>query len=198
MPVADATGSRSICRLGSVVAPGSETAVRPGPSPPDPIRPIIPFERSNRGLNCVPGPRQGSRGRWHQPHCFELSYPIRQPLCAAEARDMQVPAVLIKFFVKASLNAVGGGVAGDFAVEVLPGIARDVWNWWGKNRSEAQRRADLEALVALPPADLASAVDQAMKEVAGAQSTETRARAANFVKLVPEAIHLSLVRKDDP
>jgi hypothetical protein len=54
---------------------------------------------------------------------------------------VEAPLALLKFVAKASVNAIGGGVVADFVGEVLPAIAHDVWEWWGKGRSEAERRA---------------------------------------------------------
>src|SRR2546423_6117176 len=50
---------------------------------------------------------------------------------------------------RASLNAVGFGVAGDFAVDVLPEMARRVWGWWGAGRPPAQLRDELAAVAAV-------------------------------------------------
>ncbi len=111
---------------------------------------------------------------------------------------MEAPLGLLKFIAKASLNAVGGGVAGDFVVDVLPGIARDVWGWWSKDKNEAQRRAEVQALAAVPSAEMNKAVKQAVAEVAAGEPPEVQARLLTFVNMVPAAIHLSLRRPRDP
>src|SRR6516162_3065754 len=71
---------------------------------------------------------------------------VRPPIPYPEAAPMQAPSALLKFVAKAFLNAVGGGVAGDFAVEVVPDLARDVWKWWGKGRPEEQLREEVQEL----------------------------------------------------
>src|SRR5438445_107999 len=70
---------------------------------------------------------------------------------AREVPFMATPLAFLKFVAKAVLNAVGGGVAGDFAVEVLPEVARDVWRRGAKESSPEAVRAEVEALAALPP-----------------------------------------------
>jgi TPR repeat protein len=110
---------------------------------------------------------------------------------------MEAPVALLKFIAKASLSAVGAGVVADF-VEVLPDIARDVWSWWGKDKNDAQRRAEIQELAGLPPPEARKAVDQAVAEVASDQPAAVRAQLANFVGMVPGAVHLSLRRPDDP
>ena len=52
----------------------------------------------------------------------------------------------LRFVTKAALNYVGFGVAGDFLAEALPEMARDVYAWWGKGRSQEQLRAEVQAL----------------------------------------------------
>jgi uncharacterized membrane protein YeiH len=41
---------------------------------------------------------------------------------------MRTPLVLLRFLAKAALNAVGGGVLGDFVVDVPPAMAQDIWD----------------------------------------------------------------------
>jgi hypothetical protein len=50
----------------------------------------------------------------------------------------KTPFALLKFVAKAALNVAGFGVAGDLAVEVLPDVARDVWEWWGKGKKPVE------------------------------------------------------------
>src|SRR5205085_8675356 len=87
---------------------------------------------------------------------------------------MHTPLALLKFTARAVLNALGGGLAGDFVVDVLPAVAQDVWATWGKDRSPARRKADIEALAQATPADLREAVREAVAEVAGDQPEAVR------------------------
>src|SRR5438105_2223296 len=67
---------------------------------------------------------------------------------------METPKALLKFIAKAALNAVGGGILGDLAVEVLPDLAQDVWAWWAKNPHFPN----------LPPVALKFCLDPAAKD----------------------------------
>src|SRR6266550_4246429 len=61
------------------------------------------------------------------------------------AREVPLMATLLaflKFVAKAVLNAIGGGGDGDFAVEVLPEVARDVWRRGPKEGSPKAVRAE--------------------------------------------------------
>ena len=65
---------------------------------------------------------------------------------------MSIPLVLLRFVGKAALNYVGFGIAGDFTIDVLPGIAKEVWKCWSPGIDESRRRAELQALAqGLPP-----------------------------------------------
>ncbi|HXG10657.1 MAG TPA: hypothetical protein VNK04_12945, partial [Gemmataceae bacterium] len=66
---------------------------------------------------------------------------------------MQGPPALLKFIGKAALNAIGIGLAADLVVDVLPEVAKDVWEWWGKKRSIQERQAEVEALAQASPAE---------------------------------------------
>jgi hypothetical protein len=105
---------------------------------------------------------------------------------------------LLKFVAKATLNAIGGGVGGDFAVEVLPDLARDVWQWWGKDRSEAERKADVQALVQAPAADVQRQVREVVREVAADRPAEERLRLETYLNEIPAVARQSLRRRDDP
>jgi tetratricopeptide (TPR) repeat protein len=111
---------------------------------------------------------------------------------------MSAPLAFLKFVAKAALNAVGGGIAGQLAVEVLPEIARDVWRWWGKDRSEAQRRAEVQALVQAPAADVQRQVKDIVLEVAGTAPAEQQLQLETYLNEIPSAARQSLIRRDDP
>jgi tetratricopeptide (TPR) repeat protein len=111
---------------------------------------------------------------------------------------MEASLALLKCIAKASLPALGSGVEGDFAREVLPRIAQDVWNQWGQDRSEADCRTVIRELAGLAPAEGRAAVSQAIDEAARDQPAEVRARVATFVRMIPRALHQALVRREDP
>jgi formylglycine-generating enzyme required for sulfatase activity len=111
---------------------------------------------------------------------------------------MQTYFVLLRFITKALLNTVGGGVAGDFAVEVLPEVAHNVWAWWSKAQDEPQRRAEVEALARAPDAEIRQWVRRTVDEVAVGQPPEVRQALETYLQQVPGAIRQSLRRPTDP
>jgi formylglycine-generating enzyme required for sulfatase activity len=111
---------------------------------------------------------------------------------------METPYGLLRVIAKAALNAVGGGVAGDVLVEILPDIGKDVWAWWSKDRDEAGRKADIEALAQMPTATLRKEAEQVVAEVAPDRSAAERGRVAGYLSLLPSVIRQSLRRPEDP
>jgi serine/threonine protein kinase len=111
---------------------------------------------------------------------------------------MRTPVALLKFIAKAGLNAVGGGVAGDFAVEVIPDLARDVWKWWGKGRPEEQLRAEVQELAQMPSAEARRQAEQVVAEVAAEQPEPVRQALTAYLSQVPAAIRQSQRRPADP
>src|SRR5687767_2251423 len=104
----------------------------------------------------------------------------------------------LRFVAKAALNHVGFGVAGDFALEVLPEIVKDVWSWWGKDRNPQQLRDDVQAVAALSPADVRRQVAAVIAEEAAGAPPEKREKVAIFVEQIPNAIRRSQSRPSDP
>ncbi|HEY7428853.1 MAG TPA: protein kinase [Gemmataceae bacterium] len=111
---------------------------------------------------------------------------------------MPTSLALFKFVAKAALNYVGFGVGGDFAVEVLPEIARDVWQWWGKDRSPEQLRQELQEVAQLPAAEAASQAGRAVAEEAAQRPETERAALTAYLSLIPAAIRQSQRRLSDP
>jgi serine/threonine protein kinase len=110
---------------------------------------------------------------------------------------MSVPLAFLKFVAKAALNAFGGGVVGD-AVDFAADVATDVWNWWGKGRSEEERRADVEALVQAPPAEVQQQVSAVVREVAGDLPTAEQLLLETYLTQMPAVARNSLRRPHDP
>jgi TPR repeat protein len=111
---------------------------------------------------------------------------------------MTVSIALLKFAAKATLNAVAGGVGGDFTVEVLPEIARSIWTWWAKDRTESQRKADVQALVQAPPSEVQRQVKEVVREVAGAVPLDQQLKLETYLNEMPAVARQSLMRRDDP
>jgi formylglycine-generating enzyme required for sulfatase activity len=110
----------------------------------------------------------------------------------------RTPLALLKALGKAVLNAVGGGFIGELAVDIVPSVARDVWNWWAGHRNEEQRREDLEALANAPAADVRAAAEQVVAQVAADQPPEVQLALITYLTQVPAAVRQSLRRPSDP
>jgi tetratricopeptide (TPR) repeat protein len=111
---------------------------------------------------------------------------------------METPFALLKFIAKAALNVVGAGMAGELIVEGVPAIARDIWAWWGPERDEAARKAEVEALAQAAPSTLRKQAEQIVLEVAPERSPAERSRVAIYLSLLPGAVRHSLRRAEDP
>ena len=104
---------------------------------------------------------------------------------------MLTPAAFPRFFAKAILNAVGGGVAGDFVVEVLPDVARDVWAWWGNGRPEDQLRAEIQEIAQLTPQEAEQQAAQIMSAQAANTPEPVLRLVTSLVARVPAAVRAS-------
>jgi serine/threonine protein kinase len=114
---------------------------------------------------------------------------------------MRTPLVLLRFFGKALLNAAGLGLAGsvaDFVLDVLPEVAKDVWDWWAPDRDPAGSRAELEALAQAPPHVVLGAARQVVDEVAPRQPERLRQALTAYLTQVPHAVRRSLERLSVP
>jgi len=111
---------------------------------------------------------------------------------------MAARLALFKFVAKAALNYVGGGFGGDFIIEVLPEIANDVWQWWGKDRPVGQLRKELQEVAQLAPAEAASQAEQAVAEEAAGRPETEKADLTAYLSLIPAAIRQSQRRASDP
>ncbi|MBI1917418.1 MAG: tetratricopeptide repeat protein, partial [Planctomycetes bacterium] len=111
---------------------------------------------------------------------------------------MRAPFVLLKFVAKSALNAVGFGVAGDFAMEVLPQMSRDIWGGWAKDRNEAERKADVQALVEAPSDEVKQQVKEVVRVVAGDKPADVQLQLETYLNQVPSVARQSLRRRDDP
>jgi hypothetical protein len=110
---------------------------------------------------------------------------------------MSTPAALLKFVAKAALNAVGGGVAGDFAVEVVPELARDVWKRWSGGRRAEELRADVQAVAQLSNAEARQQAEHLAAVEAAGQAEQVRNNLAAYLAQVPASIRQSQRRASD-
>lgn len=111
---------------------------------------------------------------------------------------MRTPLAFFKFVAKAALNSVGFGVAGDLAIEVLPEVARDVWDWWGKGQPAAELRAEVQAIAQLDEAQTRQLVAQAIAQEAKQQTPQQREQIAVWLAQVPGAVRTTQRRPSDP
>jgi formylglycine-generating enzyme required for sulfatase activity/serine/threonine protein kinase len=111
---------------------------------------------------------------------------------------MQSPLAFLRFVAKAALNVVGFGVAGDFAVEVLPDVARDLWRWWGQDRPPEELRAEVEAVARLEGEEARRHAEQAAAEVAAGRPESVRRALTAYLAQVPAAVRRSQRRPADP
>src|SRR5262249_46316068 len=105
---------------------------------------------------------------------------------------MSLYLALLKAVGKAALNAVGGGVAGDIVLDVLPEVAQKVREWWGAGKSPAQRQAEIEALAKAPPAEGDKAINQVVAEGARGQPAAAKRRLSIYLALLPGAARASM------
>jgi tetratricopeptide (TPR) repeat protein len=111
---------------------------------------------------------------------------------------MQTPSALFKFIAKSFLNLVGGGVAGDFAVEVVPQVARDVWAWWGKDRSPEETRAEIQIAAQLSAPEIRQQASELVAAEAAGRPESVRNALAAYIEQVPASIRQSQRRPADP
>ncbi len=102
------------------------------------------------------------------------------------------------FVAKAALNAVGGGMVGEFAIEVLPEFCHDVWVGWSRETNPAERRAELEGLIRASDEEIRLDVDAIVAEIAAKQPEPIRRGLTTFLRQVPAAIRRSQRRAEDP
>ena len=111
---------------------------------------------------------------------------------------MRTPLAFLRFVAKAALNAVGFGVAGDFAVELLPEMVRDVWDWWGKDHPAAELRAEVQAVAQVGDAEARQLAAAAIAQEAAGQPAPVLEAVAAYLSRVPAAVRASQRRPADP
>jgi formylglycine-generating enzyme required for sulfatase activity len=138
---------------------------------------------------------------------------------------MHTPEAFLEYIATALIDGVGADIDGvdDRVAEALPGVARRVWRAWGKDRSDADRRADIEALLAISdqsPHSAAAVPDAAdmdhddlsarpadefhrlasniARSAAAGQPPDVRRVLAAYLEQVPANIRRWLRRPEDP
>jgi len=110
----------------------------------------------------------------------------------------KTPVALLRFVGKAALNAAGGGVLGDFCIEVLPEFFVDIWASWSREKDEQGRRAELEALASAAAGEVREAVSAVVDEIAADRPEGERQVLATILTQVPARIRQTLRRPTDP
>ncbi len=111
---------------------------------------------------------------------------------------MRSPLAVMRFVARAALNAVGMGVAGELAVDVLPELARDVYKWWAKDAPQEQLRQEVQAVAQLPPLEAHQLALEAVAAEAGDKGEAARRTVAAYLEMIPLAVRQSLRRPEDP
>jgi formylglycine-generating enzyme required for sulfatase activity len=111
---------------------------------------------------------------------------------------MAVTLSLLRIVGKTLLNAVGGGFVGDLVCEVLPEVAEKSWKDWSKEKTEPQRRAEVEQLAQAPDEEMRRWVQETLDEVAPGQSTEVRGQLAGYLMQLPACVRQNMRRPTDP
>jgi serine/threonine protein kinase len=111
---------------------------------------------------------------------------------------MRTPVTILKIVSKAALNAVGAGVAGDLALEILPDVARDVWQWWAKGHPHEDLRAEVQALAALPDDEAHRLAGEAAADACTLKPESLQLVLTSYLASVPAAIRRSQRRPADP
>ena len=104
----------------------------------------------------------------------------------------------LRFVTKAALNYVGFGVAGDFLAEALPEMARDVYRWWGKGRSQEQLRAEVQALAQLSDEEARRLAGEAVAAEAAFQPEALQLSLISYLAQAPAAVRQTQRRLADP
>src|SRR5437879_2274263 len=99
------------------------------------------------------------------PHTREYSEERSRPRAPTGETSMGLPVALLKVIGKGVLNAVGGGIVGDVLFDALPEVAREVYGWWRKDRTPAQQREEVQALVQARPAEVRAAAHEVVLEL---------------------------------
>lgn len=112
---------------------------------------------------------------------------------------MRSPFAVMRAVARAALNAVGFGVAGELAVDVLPEVAHDVYKWFAKDSpAPPQVRQEVQAVAQLPPAEAHQLALQAVAAEAADKPQAVQQSLALYLEMLPLSIRQSLRRPEDP
>jgi len=76
-------------------------------------------------------------------------------------------------------------------------VAEQVWDGWKKEKDEAQRRAELQAVVQMAVQEVRAQVEAVVREVASGQPPEVQRKLSEYLQQVPKVLRRSFRRPDD-
>jgi formylglycine-generating enzyme required for sulfatase activity len=111
---------------------------------------------------------------------------------------MHTPGSLLPLLGRAVLNVAGPEIAGDNLMDLLPQVAQHAWDRWSRDCTEAQRRAELEAVLQTPADAFRQAVADLRTELADSRPPEIYRALAAYLVHLPATIRHALRRPTDP
>jgi len=108
---------------------------------------------------------------------------------------VSIPTSLLQVIGKSALPVITGGVSS--VVEIGSVIGSHVWEWWGKQKKEQERRAELESLAQATAAELRTIVREIVAELAGSYSRADQSRLESYLLAVPAQVRRTLRRPSD-
>jgi eukaryotic-like serine/threonine-protein kinase len=113
---------------------------------------------------------------------------------------MRTPGLLLRLVAQHALRALLNldvDLGADLP-SVATAIGADVWDAWSGQTTEAQRLAEVEALVATPAVEVRATAAAVAAEVAAAQPPAVRERLTTYLLQLPATVHQTLRRPSDP
>lgn len=86
---------------------------------------------------------------------------------------------------------------GELAVDVLPQVANDLWNFWSHERDEREQQADLTSVLRATAEDIRQYVSELMAELAGDKPPEFRRAVESYLNSIPASVRRSVRRPSD-
>src|SRR5262249_30800381 len=102
------------------------------------------------------------------------------------------PLAFLQCVARAALKAGANLLAFGFG-----DVVGQVWKDWGKEKDEAARKAELQALVQMAAGKFRQQVEAIVREVAGQHPAEVHQRLSNCLQQVPELVRQSFRRPED-
>ena len=191
------SGSRFI----SILLPGSGPAHIPGPVQGHAYYRIATFDLTDPGFEALyrhltdqPATPRPDRGPIITLPPRPRPQTVRGPLS-----PMRTPLVLLRAIGKAVLTVMGpAGVLGGIVIDAVAEIANNVWDAWGKGKSDEVHRAELEAVAQATGEEICEGIAEIVQEIVAAEPADVRQALAGYLRQVPASIRQRLRRPADP